>query len=227
MAIKYFHDLFKMNIKVDTTISVVLLFLKNEYNLYMALEKSNISKIRSLPIIKNPGQTNKKLTEKIYFIINEDTIVLELVKFFYKEGGLSVIFRNKDGLRIPNEIALKQIKDIPSIPSSPRAIENYFDVANSLISSSDYYNTDWVVRVLEKAAYKSKNDFEKWLIIKYLISLFQKNNQLPFKQNLSVINSCFREKEDFLKIYSMLLETNNQNALNFADKFHSEVLGGN
>jgi hypothetical protein len=214
-----------MNIKIDTTISAVLIFLKKEYELYVDLENDSISKIKTLPIIKNSSKNYKKSSENIFYTIKEDTVALDLVKLFRKENNLYVILRNKSGLRVPTEFTLKQVKNIPFIPKSTKNINNYFDVANGLIKSGDYYNVDWVVRILEKAVYKSKSKHEKWLILKYLIALFEEDNQLTFKQNMAVIKSCFNEKEDFVKIYNILLETNNQNALSFADKFHSDCLG--
>ena len=74
-----------MNIKIDTTISDVFMFLKKDYSLYLSLENNNISKIKSLPIIKKTIRTTQKLSEKVYFTIKDETSVLELINFCSKE----------------------------------------------------------------------------------------------------------------------------------------------
>jgi hypothetical protein len=182
-----------------------------------------LSKIGSLPIIKAPTNIQKKLSEKIFFLIDEDTVVSELIHFFYKEGGLSIELRNKDGIKLTNEITLKQVRDILPIPSSSGSIEDDLKVATRIASSGDYYDTDWVVRILEKAAYKANSYSDKLLIIDELVSLIQKNNQLSLKQNLNVIDSCFKEKEDHKKVYNKLLESNNSNAIVLANKLNERL----
>jgi len=150
-----------MEIKLSSTIASVLMFLKKEFNINLGLKKDSISKFRSLPVIKAPTHVNKKLSGKVFFVIDEDTIVFELVNFFQKQGGLSIELRNKNGIKLPDDIMLKQVSDIPSMPSSSRTIEDYLKVTTRLANSGDYYDSDWAVRILESAAFKANNNSEK------------------------------------------------------------------
>ncbi len=212
-----------MEIKLDCTINKVLRFLLEEFNINLNLKKDSISKIKSLHIIKQPHDIDKRLSGKIYFILDENTIIDDLVKFFKRYGSFSIELRNKDGVKLPKNLTINQASSFHSAASTKRSIEDDLQVVINLDKSGDFSDADWMARVLEKTVYKANKSSEKWLIINVLISLIQNNNHLSFKQNYDVIISCFNENSDYIKIYNMLIETKNINAVNFGKRLNDEL----
>ncbi len=211
-----------MEIKLGTTVATAFKFLKVEYDLTVDLNRESLSKVGSFPIVRVVN-SNKKLVEKVFFVIGGDTLVSELIQFFHKQAGLSIKLRNKDGIKLSDQITLKEVGSIPPLPLSSASIENCIEVGRRVASSGSYSDIDWVFRIFKKAAYKANSSEDNWLIIEALLSMAEQNNQFSSKQNLDIIGSCLKEKQDYEKIYRMLSKSNNTNAILLAKEIKEKI----
>ena len=95
--------------------------------------------------------------------IDKNTTIGDLFGIF---KNFKIEFRNKDDVRLPNNITLENCKKYnPKVNNQLEPIDHQIKVVKSIIKNHPSYNdVDWATRILKDAAYNISNKEEQILL---------------------------------------------------------------
>ena len=148
---------------------------------------------------------NKKMPD---IFIDENTTIGELFNILKK---FKIEFRNKDDIKLPNHITLKNCKNYnPKVNDDTSSINHQIKVVNSIIKSHPSYNDiDWATRVLKNAANNISNKEEQILLAKAIIKIYEKEEKFNFNEVKSILDIILKFNNDDTIILDILKKYKN------------------
>ncbi len=214
-----------MQIQTKTKLVDIVRFLQRTYNIYLRAVNSNFDLKDESIKVENFYKSKRNIKKaEIIFVINDVTVISDLINFFHKKLGLSVEVRDINGVKLLGEITIKHAIEFPESQTKKNTVENDVITVNEILKLGSNYDSDLLFRVLNNSAYKAHTIDEKWLVIKTLISSAEKMEYFSVKQGLVVVTQCFTESSQLEKIYDLMLHSNSHNVLRMASKLRSDLL---
>ena len=212
-----------MEIKINTKLFDLIKYLKNEYNLSLHGWRSNDFKNDSIIVADCNTSTFNKLNNKIFFTVTGSTTAGELVRFIYDESGTTVEIRNNNSVKLSDITYLEDGINLPAPPTQASSVVDDINNVMKISNSGSYSDWDWTFRVLAKAAYKSTDTDEKWLVINALISLAEMYDDFSIIQGKHVIDQCFLDRQNIVDVYNLMINSKCSHVVSMATKLESRI----
>jgi hypothetical protein len=157
-------------IESDTSLDLIRRHLKENYSLGCSFVSHN--------------NTRKKNASS--FDLNDDTLILGLITFFYNQGFQFRIF-NSEGISIPPDLSLKQAINFNINRSDDYDFKQLESSLHSIANSSNYEDMEWVKRLFLRAFKKATTNAEKELVNDLLVKIHSENDKF-LDSDLTYIN---------------------------------------
>jgi hypothetical protein len=119
------------------------------------------------------GVGNKKLTHHNFTIVDK-MVIADLIESF-KSYGLNIKLFNSEGISIPIHYCLVDARDFKNDRNKDYDFNQLISSLNSISSSSDYSDMEWIKRIFSRSIKKARNT-DQISMIKNLLGIIYKTN---------------------------------------------------
>lgn len=181
-----------MKIDEKTLAREIRLYFKSNFDLICQFSQDHREISDMHPV---SGLTVKPL-DRIEF--KPGTKVAEVTDFFAEFMNLKVTLRNIRGFVAYPEVTLQEAgKPELETTADSKSIAGQVKVILDIAQKPSYSDLDWIRKVLQNAAYKSKSFSDKQLLIEAVMTLYQKNDLIDAGIAFSLLELICKKEGDF------------------------------